>query len=157
MDSNFWWGAFLDDKIWIDAIFFFVFGGINAISWWSLGAGKFPTDAQTRASAASSIGTTVGGGIAAVGILIPATLITAQIGHPTAATLSQIFFADVWFTLSLVFGLHIVFMIGVKAGSENVLNHRRLLGIPYGLQLLSLLVGVIRLLVGIAILFSKGT
>ena len=99
----------------------------------------------------------MGGGLGAVGILIPVTLITAQIGKPTIATLSQIFFADVWFTLSLIFGLHILFTVGVKAGTENVLNRRGLIGIPYGLQLLSLLVGVIRLLVGVAILFSGGT
>ncbi len=97
---------------------------------------------------------TATGGLTAVGILIPATLVAVQISHPNAAALSSVFFGDLWFALSLVCGLYVLWISGVKVSTENVLN-RKDVGISHGLQLLALLVGVARLLFGIYLVFSN--
>ena len=147
-----WPYAFTDDRIYIDCIIFVVLGGFHIVTWI---CNRANAPVASAAASAAAITSAVTAGIAAVGILIPLTLGAAQVGHPGSGPLSQVFFGDAWFTLSLVFGLYTLWTVGVKGTTQNVLN-RKDVGIAYGLQLLTLLIGVIRLLVGIAILFSEG-
>lgn len=138
--------AIVDDKIWIDILLFVVFSVVHMLAWSTSTA-----TSQTTSATVATVSGAVTGGIQAVGILVPATLVAVTLAHPKSSTLSQFLYADIWFTLSLFFGLSLLWSIGVNA---NVL--RRFVGYQYGLQLFSLGVGSIRLLIGIAILFSGG-
>lgn len=149
-----WSYAFTSDRVWIDCLAALILGAIHVWSYLS-NRGKYPDNLADRSAAATSLSSTITGGITAVGILIPVTLIAAQIGHPSQTGLEDIFFADVWFTFSLVFGLYGLFTVGVRGSTENILN-RRDVGIVYGLELMTLLIGIVRLLIGIAIVFSGG-
>lgn len=150
-----WPQAFLDDKAWLDVLVVAALGVVHGLAWWGSGEGR-STAPEERIPVATSITATVSGEITAVGILIPATLVAVQIVKPTSAVLAVIFFADVWFALSLTFGLYILWTVAVKASTQNVLN-RHDVGLVYGLQFITLLAGIVRLLIGIAILFSGST
>lgn len=213
MTAALWWDAFVDDKIWIDALIFGVLAGIHILSWpkidekttpaklaqdsaakaaraaaeaalattaaeaakggnaanagdlgraaeaakaaaWDAAAEAAKADwaaaaaDKERTAQASAMAKSVGIGITAVGILIPATLIAVTLAKPSLAILSQFFFADVWFVLSLIFGLTMTYSLGVGQPP-----YRRFIGWQYGPQLLALLIGALRLLTAIAILF----
>lgn len=150
-----WPSQYWSDWVWIETLVFIVLGILHGYIWVANGRGYSETD-TARSAAATSLGSTVTGGITAVGILIPVTLAAAAIGHPGPTGLSDVFFADAWFTLSLVFGLYALFSVGVRGPTQNILN-RPDVGIAYGLQLIAMLVGMIRLLIGIAIVFAGGT
>lgn len=84
------------------------------------------------------------------------TFIALQLSKPTnPSTLAQFLYADIWFTLSLLFGLHILYTMGMKSRTQDIFT-RRDVGYSYGLQLFALFVGSLRLLVGIALLLAGG-
>jgi hypothetical protein len=57
---------------------------------------------------------------------------------------------------SLFCGLYVLWVVAAKFGSTNVYN-RRDVGIAYGLQLITLFTGVVRLVIGIAGFVRAGT
>lgn len=139
-----WPQSFIANHAWLDLAIFLVLGLIQALVW---GSG-FSTDAAVRASVATIMTSAVSAGITAVGIVLPLSLVSAQIVEPGPGPLEQVFIADVWFTLSLLFGLYTAFSIAVRSSGENVLN-RRDIGVAFGLQLFALAIGMIRLLLAI--------
>ena len=147
------WNAFLNDKAWVDLVVFIVAAVIQAISWITSDR-NLTNDQPARTAATTAMSGTASGGITAVGILIPATLLVVPIGHPNATSLSNIFFGDLWFSFSLMCGLYVLWVSSVKVVTENVLN-RPDVGIAYGLQLFSLAIGILRLLVGVVLVFGS--
>src|SRR5262249_24539056 len=142
--------AFVGDWVWIDALIAVILGGMHALAWPMGGYAEEPTP---RKDAGDAMARTATAGTTAVGIMIPATLVVAKIGQPAPPVLGDIFFADVWFTVSLAFGLYVLWSVGVRASTGNVLN-RRDVGWVYGWQLILVLIGVARLMVGLARVFG---
>jgi len=83
-----------------------------------------------------------------VGILLPLSLVAAQIRAPGPGPLEHVFFADLWFAVSLLIGLFAVYTIAPRSTGEDVLA-RRDVGIAFGLQLFAMGIGIVRLLIGI--------
>jgi hypothetical protein len=109
-------------------------------------------NAEDRRFGAQILSSSSAAGITAVSILIPASLLVVQLsstGKPLPPTaLSHVFSASLWFLGSLFLGLLIVFLVPLKSHKQDV----RLslgTGIPFGLQLLSLLFGMTRLIWGL--------
>jgi hypothetical protein len=139
--------VFWAQKVWIDLIFFAVFGTIHAAANWR--SPRLPTEASDREQAFSFVTTLSSSSLTAVGILLPLSLAAiatfAANSNAEPRVLANIFIADSWLALSLTLGLMVLWTAGFRAHTENVQNLRgiRLLN---GWQLLTLLVGVARLL-----------
>ena len=136
------------NMVYIDVLVFAIVGAVHSVAWWGGAHGHANTPDERRA-ATSALGTTIGAGITAVGILLPLSLVGAQIRSPSSGPLEHVFFADLWFSISLTLGIYALFVVGARSSGENPYN-RRDVGIAYGLQLLALVIGVGRLLVGLS-------
>jgi hypothetical protein len=110
-----------------------------------------------KESSATRVSTGSGACITGVGILLPLSLVAVQLvagsDKPSAPVMEDVFVAAIWFALSLVCGLFVQFFTALEV-EKNPLNLRRV-GVPFGWQLISLAVGVGRLLAGIAALVSR--
>jgi hypothetical protein len=148
-----WANVFVKRFFWVDLLVFALPSFVHLISWLATPR-SFPDDVESRRNGAESFRSTAIGGITAVGILIPVTLLAIQLGTSNtssipASSMLDVFLADLWFTLSLFFGLYVLWVVAVKSGSKNAYNLPDV-GISYGLQLTALLTGVVRLVIGIA-------
>lgn len=105
-----------------------------------------------RELAANALNSASVAGITAVSILIPASLLIVQIAFDKTGvpreSLEDVFRASAWFLVSLIFGIILIFLIPMQCPKNNV---ARILvtGIPFGPQLIALLIGVIWFVVGI--------
>jgi hypothetical protein len=153
-----WGNVFATRFVWLDLIVFGVPSLLHVLSW--LGVDRhFPDDSEARSAAAESFRSTAVAGITAVGIMIPVTLLVIQLGSSSgspipAESLLDVFLADLWLTLSLLFGLYVVWVVAAKSGSRNVYN-RLDVGICYGLQLTALFTGVLRLVIAMAAIVER--
>lgn len=153
------WSSILGDRSgWIDVTALVLLSTIHVMAWW--GVGRFQPTKEARQVAADSFRSSAGAGLTAVGILIPITLLTIQLGRSSGSTLPagallDVFIADLWFTISLLLGLFVVWVTAVKVATQNVLN-RKDVGIAYGLQLMFLFVGAVRLLIAVAAMTGGG-
>jgi hypothetical protein len=154
--------AFISHLVWIDCAFFIVFAIIHSLSWPSLPTNNaVHTDAEARSRAVSTVSSATTGGLTAVGILLPLSLVAIQVidvNKPPkqAGTVElNLFVADAWLALSLTMGLIVLWRIGAKGPTRNIL-YDRWAGIPFGLQLFSVLLGIIRILVAVFVLVNGG-
>jgi hypothetical protein len=150
-----WTDAFWSDWVWVDVVIFLILGAVHTGAWISTSP-QDPGDATTRAAAAAALTSAGTAGLTAVGIMLPLSLAAGQLHRTGPGPLEHVFFADIWFALSLLFGLLALYVIAPNAVSQYVVR-RRIVGIPFGLQLLSLLIGVARLLVGIGLVLGTPT
>lgn len=146
-----WRTVLLDRWVWADLLAFAILSTVHLIAWREVREER--GDPQDRERAAGALRATATAGISAVGILIPFSLVAVRVGSPPvpASTLVDVFVAELWLAFSMAFGLFVIWLVAAKGTSRNVLT-MRLAGLPYGWQLIALLVGVVRLLVGIGTL-----
>ncbi len=141
---------------WWDVIVFAVLAIIHIASWLEIKtklSGAPMNCNEQRSLGATTLGSASTAGITAVSILIPASLLIVQLaaqpGMPLPfAAVSNVFRASIWFLVSLFFGLIIVFLIPMYAQKHNVARNLST-GIPFGPQLLALLIGMARLVIGL--------
>jgi hypothetical protein len=153
---------FFSHLAWIDLAFFFIFGALHALSWpYKQLDDNVHADLEARNRAASTLSTATTSGLTAVGILLPLSLVAIQVidvSRPPrqAGTVGlNLFVADMWLSISLLMGLVVMWHIGAKGTTRNIL-YSRWAGIPFGLQLFSLVLGVVRILVSVFVLVNAG-
>ena len=144
----------------IDLAVFVVFGVIHVLSWPSAEPqGQDAAEARNRT--AGTLTAAITGGLTAVGILLPLSLVAIQVVYsskPSAqagAVGLNLLVADMWLALSLIMALFALWVIWPKASTRNVL-YTRLVGVPFGLQLISLVLGVGRIVVAVFVLVNAG-
>jgi hypothetical protein len=143
-----WWSS------WWEVPIAGLFIAIHAVAWWGqLGANEPMPDIDTRALGASSMTDTATAGITAVSILLPAAMLVIQFSRDPAGKLAQ----DVAFQSnrgtwllsgSLIAGLLVLWLVPMQSQVENVARNFWT-GTAYGVQLILLLVGLIRVVLGI--------
>jgi hypothetical protein len=105
-----------------------------------------------RLSGAQIITASSAAGITAVSILVPASMLIVQLSSTSAAlpldVVLQVFTAALWFLVSLFFGLFVVSIVPFRSPTVDVRTSMQI-GIPFGLQLFSLFVGMARLIGGL--------
>lgn len=139
-----------------DIIVFILLSIVHIGSWVEVkpGLSKDKPDFNERSLSATTLGASTTAGITAVSILIPASLLIVQIGlgdHsplPPAA-IDHVVRASEWFVASLSFGLLIIFLVPMKANLFNVARYFQI-GILVGPQLITLWIGMIRLVQGLS-------
>ena len=143
------WSAVISGQhVWIDVLIFVVLGAVHtAANWTSPG---LPNTETARAQAATNVNQIAIGGVTAVGILLPLSLVAitafATKTAPSHGVLINTFVADCWFVLSLLLGLCVLWTGAFQAPSRNVQN-LLFVRLCAGWQLFSLMIGVVRLLV----------
>lgn len=127
---------------------------VHVLAWSCLPIRRSPdTDDERRFSATTLTGTSTAG-ITAVSILIPASFVIVQIivlhqSELPAGVLPIVFRAALYFLLSLIAGMLLIFLIPMRANARNVIMNRGF-GILYGFQLFPLIVGVGCLVAGLS-------
>lgn len=154
---------------WWDVILYVVFFIIQIVSWIEIRPklsppGKTPAenlqDLPNRQFGATLMTGASTAGITAVSILIPASVLILQLGLNSSSkplpqeALNDVFRAVIWFTLSLLLGLYIIFVAAMRGQRFNVARDFRI-GIFYGPQLFAIVMGVVRLVFGIFIIVYK--
>lgn len=120
--------------------------GETRISANNLEANKFASNSITASSVA---------GVTAVSILIPASFVIVQIAKQKDApqlppeAMSYVFTATVYFLGSLFCGLFLIFLVPLHGQARN-LAEQTITGIPFGIQLIALVVGICCLVVGLS-------
>lgn len=138
----------------IDLALVVVFGGIHVAAWTSpRNPSGYKEAAQNGMRAAAT------GGLTVAGILIPLSILTIGLSTqqggvelPTSV-LVDFFVSNVWLLCSLLFGLYVLFVAGVKGYTTNILEDKTV-GWAFGLQLIFLGVGVLRLVWGMSALVN---
>lgn len=98
---------------------------------------------EQRQFSANTLNNACVSGVTAVSILIPATMIVLQLAiDQEFKTTTFLFRASIWFLASLSFGIFVLFAIPMRSQKYNVARIL-IIGIPFGIQLLSLLIGLI--------------
>jgi len=140
----------------IDVALLLVLGAIHVAAWTS----PSTNDLAYKESAQTGIRTAATGGLTVAGILIPLSILTIGLSTQPerldlpSSVLVDFFVSNVWLLCSLVLGLYVLFVTGVKGYKENILRNRTV-GWAFGLQLIFLGVGVLRLLWGMSGLVNK--
>jgi hypothetical protein len=148
---------FLRGSWWWDIIVFVVITIINVISWIEAKPGLKADiqDTESRKFGATSMISASTAGITAGSILIPASLLIVQLGLGSNSkplpqvALNNVFEASLWFLLSLLLGLYIIWTVVMRSQRVNVTRDFRL-GVVYGPQFFALFLGVLRLVLGIS-------
>jgi hypothetical protein len=141
---------------WWDLVLFVIFASVHIAAWVQLQVtGKLNQarqDDDSRRSGAQLIITASAAGITAVSILVPASMLIVQLwsNNPSfpLEVIERVFRGAIWFLVSLVSGLVVVFLAPLKSLTRDIRNWIGI-GIPFGLQLLSLVVGMVCLIVGL--------
>src|SRR6266851_9693403 len=142
------WDSFVQQRIYIDCLVFLILGAIHIVSNARLNE-AYPNTEKARSVAATSIGGSMNGGLTAVGILLPLSLVATQIPKvDSLGALQHVVYADIWFGLSLLFGVYGAYRVGIRSVGENVVNLLDV-RIVFGLQLIALVIGTARLVVSI--------
>lgn len=112
---------------------------------------RFTANAMTASSVA---------GITAVSILIPASFVIVQIAKQkdapqvAAEAMNYVFTATVYFLGSLFCGLFLIFLVPLHGQLYN-LAEQKITGIPFGIQLIALIVGILCLVVGLSYVVGR--
>lgn len=153
----------------LDVVIFSVLAAVHILAWieWNSiarkreqeenryisfsGASRGISDDKSMGSGA--IMSAAGAGVAAVSILIPASMLVVQVSAESLAplpliALDNIFRAAIWFTVSLFLGLLTIYLTPIRAIEKNVITDSTI-GIPFGLQLFALFSGMIRFVIGL--------
>jgi hypothetical protein len=102
---------------------------------------------------ANSMGEASTGGITAVSVLISAAFVIVQIANQVGAkelspqTKTYVFRAALYFLFSLVMGLLLKFIIPMRGRTRNVAAEYAVI-LPFGIQLISFVFGVVSLVIG---------
>ncbi len=148
---------------WWDAVLFIILAGIHIGSWIELKlSGKLKPKVQDeeRRSGAQMMTASSAAGITAVSILIPASMLIVQLSSNSTSfplgVVPQVFRGALWFLLSLLLGLIVIFLVPLRSHRTDVRKSLEI-GIPFGLQLLCLFLGMARLVTSLyRFLLAKG-
>jgi len=152
-----------------DVLIFLFFSVLHIVTWLGI-RGELRLQSQQDAArpahetlpdrelGATTLSSSSSAGITAVSILIPASLLVIQFGLDPGQTLPATVVLNVtrsalWFLLSLFFGLFVLWLVPMRAHKFNVARLFEL-GIPFGIQLIALLVGMIRLTIGLLLMIQ---
>ena len=135
-----WHSIFIERLVIVDAIVFGILALFHLLVWIdvTVTSGKAPNGLVDASS----------GGIQAVGILLPLSQVALQIGKSRSGVplpnsiFLDVFISDLWLALSLALGLAAMSLIPYR-------RYPRVLGVLFGWQLFSFMVGLARL--GVAI------
>ena len=149
-------------ELW-DVVVFVILATIHIGSWAELKrSGRLNRRVQDeeRRSGAQMMTASSAAGITAVSILVPASMIIVQLSSNSASfpsgVMSQVFRGALWFLLSLLLGLIVIFLVPLRSHHRDVRRSLEI-GIPFGLQLLCLFLGMARLVTGLyRFLLAKG-
>lgn len=151
MDES-WGRLFWSRFVWIDLVGVGALALIHLMAWHEASSEgtEVGENAEHRAGAAASFRSTSTGGITAVGILLPLSLVPIQLAQtrpsgPPAGAVFDIFVADLWLGASLLLGLWVLWLVAMRAHATNVLSSRSI-GVAYGWQLFTFAAGLARFL-----------
>jgi hypothetical protein len=113
---------------------------------------------EERGLGASTMGQTATAGITAVSILIPASLLVLQFSRDGTGALPTVagknaFRGILWLTLSLIAGVVVLWLIPIRAAVVDVSRVYEV-GILFSAQPVVLLVGVLRIVLGLEVAVS---
>jgi len=116
--------------------------------------------ATARQSGAQMMTASSASGIAAVSILVPASMLIVQLSSKTTSfplvAVWHVFRGALWFPGSLFLGLWVIFLAPLKSQSIDARASVEI-GIPFGLQLIALFFGMVQLVLGLhQFLLAKG-
>lgn len=117
--------------------------------------GQQATDKEANRFTANAITASSVAGITAVSILIPASFVIVQIAKQKDApqlppeAMGYVFTAAVYFLGSLSCGLFLIFLVPLHGQVRNTAE-QEITGIPFGIQLIALVVGILCLVVGLS-------
>jgi hypothetical protein len=146
----------------VDLFILFFLGSIHIASWLTLEPATIEAS-YSRMETAARLRDTASAGLTVVGILIPLTVIAVQLkatsdggdnGAVSKPTLIDLLVASAWLLASLVCGLYVLYRSAFTGYKENLFTHSDV-GIFSGFQLFFLLVGVIRLVWGLATIVAQ--
>jgi hypothetical protein len=148
---------------WWDMSAFIILAAIHIGSWVELkrsGKLKRKVQDEERRSGAQMMTASSAAGVTAVSILVPASMLIVQLSSNSTSfpvgVLSQVFRGALWFLLSLLLGLIVIFLVPLRSHRTDVRKSLET-GIPFGLQLLCLFLGMARLVTGLYhFLLAKG-
>jgi hypothetical protein len=138
----------------IDVVLIALFGVIHITAW------RGPTNAEYKEAAQNGMRGAAGGGLTVAGILVPLSILTISLSTQTggikltSGVLVDFFMSNVWLLCSVLLGLYVLFVASVKGYVRNILEYRSV-GWAFGLQLIFLGVGVLRLVWGMSELVNK--
>jgi hypothetical protein len=140
---------------WWDVCVYALLGGIHVAAWLSVPLQRLGSfDSAERSLSATALGSACTAGITAVSILIPACMLVLQFGlegkQMPPFTAMCVFRAAVWFCISLTFGLFVLFVSPMRVNSKSV-AHDHLTGVPLGLQLIAIFIGMIWFVVAVVL------
>lgn len=148
-----WTAVFQRQALLIDIGLISVLGGFHVVAWVTLPTSRFDPDPQRRSHA--SLHSATNAGMTVAGILIPLALLAVTLGTGgSAAFLSpgaavDLLAAGGWLFISLFCALLITSLMAFEA-SDRSIYARKDIGILAGLQLIFLLVGMFRVVWGLA-------
>ena len=132
-----------------------ILGFIHVATWIDVDVTSTTHDVEQTAT---RIRETASGGIGVAGFLIPLTIIAVQIRASTPSTCSHsiassvlidLLVANFWLVGSLTLGLYLQYFSAYRGYEEDILDYRHV-GILFGFQLFLLMIGVVRLVAGLA-------
>lgn len=138
---------------WWDVVLFAILAALHILAWREYRRptqGDTTSDEASRRTGGQMITASSAAGLTAVSILVSATAVIVQQWTTSLPVeiLTQASRAAFWFLLSLVLGLWVVFLVPLRSPAQDVQKSAEI-GIPFGLQLISLFIGVARLVWGI--------
>ena len=149
-------GAIFDRwQLLIDVVLILVLGVIHVCAWDGPTNGDSYKDAAQNGMRAAATG-----GLTVAGILIPLSILTISLSSQKgsvklpSSVLVDFFVSNLWLLCSVLLGLYVLFVAGVKGYVNNILDHETV-GWAFGLQLIFLGVGVLRLVWGMSSLVNK--
>jgi uncharacterized membrane protein len=143
--------------VWVDIAVLFLLGVGNIASWISIDPKKYsigePPEAADRLRTAAS------GALAAVGFLLPLTVLAVQTRAAGSTpvphqALADFYLAECWLAASLALGAFVLAITTMRGYSESILEDKYV-AITFGFQLIFLLLGVIRFVFAVTSLTSS--
>ncbi len=133
------WSA---QRLWVDVAIIGLFCFFHIGAW--MGVSR-PTDLSD--DAAENASTAFGAGLTVAGILIPASLLSIQLGFtndtvfPESAAVDMLV-AAIWSLVSVIFGIYGLYVISIRGDSAV---YGKDVGISYGIQLVFILTAIVRI------------
>jgi hypothetical protein len=141
------------EQLLVDVVLLIVLGAIHILAW------QTPSDTSAKEAAQNGMRAAATGGLTVAGILIPLSILTIGLSTQqggiklSSSVLVDFFVSNVWLLCSLLLGLYVLFVAGVKGYAKNILEYDTV-GWAFGLQLIFLGVGVLRLVWGMSALVN---
>ena len=138
------WGAIAERWVFrLDVALVVVLCGVHAAAQNGAAVEAWNKDDSLKNATATRFGTAAAAGITVVGILAPLSVVTLQLSAQALPrrALTDFAIANLWLVVSLVLGLYVIYVVGIRGYVTNVLNVNSI-KIVFGWQLILLAVGI---------------